>query len=107
VHVVALLALYMEIGMRVITSIARGVGSSAGWLAATAVAAGSSALDQLGESGEVLAESYESSYDARSAYLEMTPAERKAARAQVLQAKREALAAKAPAGKPTKKLVTA
>ena len=105
-HVVALLALYLEIDMAIVTSLARGIGKTAGWTAATLVAAGSSALDQLGESGEVMAESYETAYDQRSAYLEMTPAERKAKRTQQLAAKREALQAKAPGGK-TKKLVAA
>lgn len=92
--------------MRVITSLAKGVGTSAGWLAATAVKAGESAIDQMGEAGEVMADSFEESYDSRSAYLEMTPAERKAKRATQMAAKREALQAKAPSGK-TKKLVAA
>ena len=92
--------------MRVITSLAKGVGSTAGWLAATAVKAGESAIDQMGEAGEVMADSFEESYDSRSAYLDMTPAERKAKRTQQLAAKREALSAKAPGGK-TRKLTTA
>ena len=93
--------------MRVISAVARGVGSSAGWLAASAVAAGASAIDQLGEAGEVMAEAYETSYEKRAAYLDMTPDERKAVRAQALKARKEALAAKAPASAKTKKLVAA
>lgn len=80
--------------MAVVTSLVRGIGKTAGWTAASLVAAGSSALDQLGESGEVLAESYEEAYEQRASYLDMTPAERKAHRVQARADKRAAIAAR-------------
>jgi hypothetical protein len=88
--------------MTIITSLARGAGRVSGWTAATVVSAASKALDDAGEAGVVFTEAYEASYDARTAWCEMTPEQQAAHKAAERAAKRARIAAKreAPAAIP-------